>query len=331
MGHDTQDAMPEVPMQSAPILTITLNPAVDLSSAVDHVRPGPKLRCAAPQFDPGGGGINVSRAVQILGGKSAAFVALGGVMGRYLLDLLAREGVKALPFDILGETRQSIAITDGASGEQFRFVMPGPVWETALCDAALLAVEKAIEPNALIVLSGSQPPGVPVDFAAQLAEVARKAGARLFVDTSGAPLAALAQAALRPFVLRMDDAEAVELAGRTLPDRRDAGLFAQELLDNGAAGMVIIAHGADGSTLASKQGLWHAALPVQNVVSAVGAGDSFVAGFALGLAREMAPPEALKFGTACAAAAVLTPATELCRPDDVEAALQACTLTQITL
>lgn len=318
-------------MQTVPILTITLNPAVDLSSAVDHVRAGPKLRCATPQFDPGGGGINVSRAVRILGGESTAFVAVGGAMGAFLLELLASENVPALPFDIPGETRQSIAITDSGRGDQFRFVMPGPKWDAGLFEEALSAIEAALTPDALVVLSGSQPPGVSPDFAARLAGVVDKAGGRLFVDTSGAPLAAIAQAALRPFVLRMDDAEADELAGRELAGRRNTAQFAQELLKCGAAQNVIIARGADGSTLANDQGIWHAALPIQNVVSAVGAGDSFVAGFALGIAREMGAPEALRYGTACAAAAMLTPATELCRPGDVKIAFSACTLDQITL
>lgn len=317
-------------MQPAPILTITLNPAVDLSSAVDHVRAGPKLRCETPQFDPGGGGINVSRAVQILGGESTAFVAKGGAMGVFLLELLAGEGVAVQPFDAPGDTRQSIAITDGSNGAQFRFVMPGPQWGANHCAAVLDAIKVALKPNGLIVLSGSQPPGVTADFPAQLAHLAAAKGGRLFVDTSGAPLAHIAQAGLRPFALRMDDTEAEELAGRALPDRRDTALFANDLLARGAAEHVIIARGADGSTLASDQGVWHAAHPVENALSAVGAGDSFVAGFTLEIARELAPPEALRFGTACAAAAMLTPATELCRLKDVQAALKACTLEQLT-
>ena len=108
------------------ILTITLNPTVDLSTAADHVHPGPKLRCDAPRADPGGGGINVSRAIRHLGGDSRAFLAVGGATGEWLKVLLDAEGTRFEGFQIDGETRQSLAVTDRSTGLQYRFVMPGP-------------------------------------------------------------------------------------------------------------------------------------------------------------------------------------------------------------
>ena len=82
------------------ILTITLNPALDMSSAVAAVVPGDKLRCDAPVFDPGGGGINVARAVRLLGGSARAFVAVGGYRGEQLCDLLRVEGVPLVAFAV---------------------------------------------------------------------------------------------------------------------------------------------------------------------------------------------------------------------------------------
>ena len=152
------------------IITITLNPTVDVSTAVDHVQPGPKLRCDAPGFDPGGGGINVSRAIRHLGGDSLAFVALGGVTGQRLQTLLNAEQVRFASFMAPGETRQSLAVTDRSTRSQFRFVMPGPEWTPNLVSDVLYAIENNVAANGIVVISGSTPPGVPVDFIARLSK-----------------------------------------------------------------------------------------------------------------------------------------------------------------
>ena len=119
-------------------------------------------------------------------------------------------------------------------------------------------------------------------------------------------------------VLRMDDAEAEGLAGRPLPARKDTADFASSLVQAGAAQSVIVARGADGNIVACPEGRWHAEAPPVPVISKVGAGDSFVAGYTLAVARGMAVADALALAAAAAAAACMTPATDLCRPEDVE-------------
>ena len=115
----------------APILTVTLNPALDLSTAADEVRPELKLRCEKPVVDPGGGGINVSRAIKHMGGQSTAMVALGGATGTRIADLLKADGLSLVRLTAPGETRQSLAVTDRSTGGQYRFVLPGPEWHKA--------------------------------------------------------------------------------------------------------------------------------------------------------------------------------------------------------
>ena len=176
-------------MAQAPILTVTLNPALDLTTSAPRVVPDDKLRCTAPRFDPGGGGINVSRAIRAMGGDSTALVALGGATGTRLAGLLADAGLPLLTLPAPGETRQSVTVDDQALGRQYRFVMPGPEWSDADVEAALQAAVDALRPDALLVLSGSNPPGVPAGFAARLAERLQGSGARLVVDTSGEALA----------------------------------------------------------------------------------------------------------------------------------------------
>lgn len=311
------------------ILTITLNPALDISTAVDRVRPGPKLRCDAPQADPGGGGINVSRAIRRLGGDSRAFVALGGATGERLASLMTGEGLRFELFPVEDETRQSVAVTDHATGEQYRFVMPGPTWSPAMVDDALSAIGVCVGQDTLVVVSGSNPPGVPEDFIARLAKRLSGTDTRVIADTSGAALQHLVNNPSNINVLRMDAGEAEGLAGRQMPTRVDSASFGGTLVRSGVAETVIIARGSDGSTLVTKRQAIHCARPITKVVSAVGAGDSFVGAFTLALSRAMDMSDALRRGTAAASAAVLTEATQLCTAEDAERLLPECELTVI--
>lgn len=313
-----------------PILTVTLNPALDLAAATRTVRPGIKLRCDAPQVDPGGGGINVSRAIAHLGGSSRALVALGGHTGARLAELLSAEGIDTIPLPAPGETRQSLTVNESESGDQYRFVLPGPPWGATDVETALTVAAEAGRAAGLIVISGSAPPGLPPEFPSLLAARLEGSGARLILDTSGPALAHLAAGtAPRPFILRMDSHEAEGLAGAPLPTRTDTARFAAGLVAGGAADRVIVARGADGSVLAMPEGCWHAMAADVPVVSKVGAGDSFVAGCTLALARGQSAPEALQIGAATASAAVMTPATDLCRREDAEALIPACSLTAL--
>ncbi|MBV0910990.1 1-phosphofructokinase family hexose kinase [Anianabacter salinae] len=298
------------------IVTITLNPTVDFSTSAPRVYPEEKLRCSEPQIDPGGGGINVARAVRLLGGQATALVAIGGAAGAQLLQLLALEGVPTVAFQGPGETRQSTSVIDETSGEQYRFVMPGPIWTEEDVQRGLRSIDQAAGEDTYVVLSGSQPPGVAKDFPSILSSHVEGRGARLIVDTSGPALHHLAAEPHEAIsVLRMDGAEAEELAGRVLPERTDTADFARGLVDRGVARTVIVARGADGSVMTTSGESWHAVgAPVQ-VVSKVGAGDSFVGAYTLWSARGASPEDCLRAGVAAASAAVASEATRLCDPE----------------
>ncbi len=298
------------------ILTVTLNPTVDLATQVPEVVPELKLRCSQPQVDPGGGGINVSRAIRLLGGRSTALVAIGGARRARLLELLTEEGIATVGFQGPGETRLSLSVTDLASKGQFRFVMPGPEWSERDVKRALDTLDQATGSDTLVVLSGSQPPGVAKTFPAILGAHIHGRAARVIVDTSGQALRALVEQPSDPIhVLRMDGEEAEELAGHPLPAVTDTAGFARGLVARGVAHVVIVARGADGSVLVSDAGGWHAvstrAVPV---VSKVGAGDSFVGALTMAMARGDSLPDSLALGVAAASAAVMSDGTRLCDP-----------------
>lgn len=309
------------------ILTITLNPALDTATETARVVPELKLRCSEPRVDPGGGGINVARAIRHLGGQATALVATAGYNGQKLLYFLALEGIPTVAVPGPGETRSSVAVTDKETGEQYRFVLPGPPWDANHVDMALGVAQGNASPGGFVVLSGSQPPGVPVDFEEQLTERLRHIGARLIVDTSGAPLRHLVEnPKTPPFLLRSDDDEAEGLAGRKLATPADTAAYSRELIARGVAENVIFARGAEGSVLTTPEGSWLATAAKVKVVSKVGAGDSYVGGFTWALARGETIQEAARVGAAAASAAVTTEATQLCTKEDVERLLPECKL-----
>ncbi len=311
--------------ETAPILTLTLNPALDMATEVAHIVPGQKLRCSDPLLDPGGGGLNVSRAIRALGGDSLALVALGGLTGDRLAGLIRAAGVTFLSILGPGETRQSLTVTETTTGIQYRFMLPGPVWGEAERNRVFTLLRATARPGGLSVISGSQPPGVPADFPGQLA--VSMPGSRVVLDTSGT---ALTEAVHNPIpdlsVLRMDGEEAEGLAGRALHGREDTAAFAQSLVLRGVAHRVIVARGADGNVLADADSRIFAHAAKVKVRSTVGAGDSFVAAFVLAMSRGQSNAEALSLGSAAAAAAVMTDATQLCRPEDVMRLLPECSV-----
>ncbi len=309
-----------------PILTVTLNPALDLAGTVPHVVAGPKLRVAGLSVEPGGGGINVARVIHRLEGSVLALAALAGPAGARIAALMRDEDCMLQVIDAPGDTRESLSITDESDGQQYRFVLPGPDWDDIAAAAALDRIVAAAPPGGWVVLSGSLPPGVPADFPQRLAWALAPGGARLVVDTSGAALAQLVErpdATSCPAVLRMDLAES-EAVGGPLPTPADSLKLAGAMVARGVAGIVVLARGAEGSVLAARDLRLHAIPPRVPVDSPVGAGDSFTAAFTLALARGGSPAEALRQGTAAAAAAVGTPATELCHAADVARLAPRC-------
>ena len=312
-----------------PILTITLNPALDLASHAAKVEPGPKIRCSSPKADPGGGGINVSRAIRILGGKSIALAALGGANGNNVARLLAAEGIECQRFEIAGETRQSFSVTDDTTGEQYRFVTPGPTWAKVDQTRLLSEVGKNLSGQDIVVLSGSTPAGVATDFPFHLQSLVSSKGAQLAADLSGE---ALKQAVSSPkglWMLRMDQSEAEAVADKPLPSHDSVSEFGATLVDRDVARIIVIGLGAQGSVMITPQTRHHARCDVPTVRSRVGAGDSLMGAMILAFARGDTPAQALTFGVAAASAAVLTEATELCRRADVERLLSNCVLTSL--
>lgn len=299
------------------ILTVTLNPALDLTTDVGKVESGYKLRCGPARFDPGGGGVNVSRAIAKLGGRSTPFVAIGGPTGDMLKSLLEGEGIDVRWFPVDGLTRQSVVVNERSSGRQFRFVLPGPDWSGAQAARLLEALETALadprERIRYVVASGSLPPGLPDDFYNRIGEMADRTGARFVLDTSGRMMDAAARDAQHPpYAWIMDQREAEYLAGGALPDLDALERFGLELKARKLAQIVVLTFGEGGAVALSETETLRVTPPKVEVNSKVGAGDSFVGGLVFKLARGASLREACAYAVAAASSSVTSPATELC-------------------
>jgi len=298
------------------VVTLTMNPCIDESTSVRHVLADRKLRCGEPSREPGGGGINVARALHRLGGSTLAIYPAGGPAGDLLASLLEREGVPQLPLPIAAWTRENVNILEEETGRQFRFVFPGPRLAAPDAEACLRALD-SLEPGPdWIVASGSLPPGVPVDFYAGVARSARRLSSRFALDASGEALAraldegvSLIKPSLREFqqLTGLDDAEESHLAKE-----------AAKLIAAGRCEAIVLSLGMAGALAVRAEGVERVVSPTVPVRSTVGAGDTLLAGIVLRLQQGRTFSEAVRFGVAAAAATVMRPGTDLCRPEDAE-------------
>ena len=297
------------------IVTLTPNPAVDISTSVEKIVPVNKLRCTSQLRDPGGGGINVARVVKRLGGDVVAIYPIGGATGDLLRRLVERENVPSQTSTIAQETREDFSVTEISSGQQYRFVLPGPQLNEAEWRECLDLVAK-IEPfPRFLVGSGSLPPGVPNDFYARVSRIARQRGAKMILDTSGAPLAAAVAEGVD--IIKPNLRELAELAGMQLSDSEQWKEAARRLVMAGRVAIVALTLGHRGAVLVTRNDILHAPPIPITPVSTVGAGDSFLGSMIWRLAGSGDLRDAFRYAVAAGAAALLNPGTELCRPEDV--------------
>ena len=297
------------------IATVTINPAIDIFVNVGQVESTTKMRCSSPKRDPGGGGINVARVAHRLGGDVMAIYPTGGAIGKLLQRLVEREGIASLVTQSHVETRENFTAFERESGKQFRFVVPGSTLYSAEWEAVLDKLANLTDRPQFVVASGSVPPGVPDDFFARVARIAKVLGARCVIDTSGAALqGALAEgvALLKPNLVELSD-----LVGMPLDNDSDRIAACRKLVAGGRAQMVALTLGADGALLVTAEYAWRAQPMAIEAVSTVGAGDSFLGGLVASLAGGKAPQDAFRVAVAAASAAVMSPGTELCRAEDV--------------
>ncbi len=297
----------------ARIVTLTLNPSVDVYGKIESIKPWLKLRCHHVQRDPGGGGINVARAIRHLGGDALAVYLAGGPTGDQLQQLLKGETLEGLRVNTAFCTRESFVIVETGSGLEYRYVLPGrEIQESEWKEC--LDILKGLQPAPdYIAASGSLPDGAPVDFYARVARMARNMGARLALDTSGDSLKAALQE--KVFLLKPNRRELADLMGGC-EGIEEMEELAGQIVRKGECEVLALTLGEDGAFLAWEGGELRVKTPEVKVSSSVGAGDSFMGGFLLKVSQGAHLTDAFRFGVAAGTAALLTPGTGLCRLED---------------
>ena len=304
--------MAEIP--STEIITLTINPAVDVSTSVKKMVPFTKMRCAQAHRDPGGGGINVARVLKRLGIDATAVYPAGGSTGQLLATLVEREAVRSIVIPALNDTREDITIFDETTGEQFRLVFPGAPLSDVEWQECLGSIARIKPPPAFVIASGSLPAGVPHDFYGRVAQ-ASKAHSKIIVDTSGPFLKAALEAGV--YLIKPNLREFQELAGTTSSDEATLVEAGRRLFDRYRIEVIALSMGPDGALLVTRDMAMRAnGLPVE-AVSVSGAGDSFLGAMLWSLVKGDSLEIALRYGVAGGSAALLNPGTELCRPEDV--------------
>jgi 6-phosphofructokinase 2 len=295
------------------ILTLALNPAIDVSSDADQVRSMHKVRTFNETYDPGGGGINVGRVIAELGGDVEVLYLGGGVTGALLEELLARDKIRRQLIKIAGNTRISFTVHEQKTGLEYRFVATGPTLQNEELEACLDAVRAG--DFRYFVASGSLPLGAPLDTLARIAEIVAGKGARFILDSSGAGLRTTLEHS-KVFLMKPSLSELEGLVGHPL-DEAAARAAAIDLVQRGKAEIVALTMGADGVLLATKDGVSRMPALKVEARSSVGAGDSFLGALTVALSEGRTPEDALAFGVAAGAAAVLKPGTKLCKRENV--------------
>jgi 6-phosphofructokinase 2 len=308
------------------ITTLTLNPTIDLACEATTVQPVRKVRTFKERQDPGGGGVNVSRVVQELGGTTRAVILAGGVTGRLLEELLDQAGVQRSTVPIAGRTRISQTVLDQSSKLEYRFVPEGPAVSEAEWQAALTSID-TMDPGWLVA-SGSLPGGVPQDFYARAARSASRRGLRFVLDASGEALRqAMAGGGID--LVKPSLGEFEGLAGCGLREKGALEQAACEIIRSGRVKLLAVTLGQDGALLASEEGVLRLPALQVEVRGAVGAGDSFLAAMTMALAQGREPRDAFAWGVAAGAAAVSNPGTAHPGQAEVRALRQRITQVQM--
>ncbi len=298
------------------LTTLTLNPALDTVTSIDHVTPTHKMRCGPTQSHPGGGGVNVARVAHRLGVDVHAVVLAGGLTGQRLRDMLGHEGIHTLYAPCESETRTALTVRETATGLDYRFTLPmAPVTE-AECQGAIRQFKRQAQGQAFAVASGSLPAGAPPDAYADLARWARAGAVKLVLDSSGDALAHGLEAGV--YVFKPSLRELSAWAGETLTNPVQWRAAARRCIAKGQAHAVALTLGEQGADLILADRAWRAPALKVDPLTTVGAGDSFLGGLVTALIRDASWPEALRWAMASSAAALLSPGTALCQPSDVQ-------------
>ncbi len=301
-------------MKKYKIVTLTVNPALDKSAHFSGLVPEHKIRCQAPLYDAGGGGINVSKAVSRLGGTSLAVIASGGPSGEMIKEILNKELIPFHSIETKNWTRESFVAVDDNTNSQYRFNFPG----TSITDAEKNKITQAVEEleSDFLVISGSLREGLPVNFYQEIAEIAKKSNTKLIVDTAGEEFKKVLETGV--YLIKPNVGELAKLIGVERLEMEEVNHAAKQIIEKGGAEIVVVSLGPQGAVLVTKDSCDYVPAPNVAKKSTVGAGDSMVGGMVWALSQNKNLKEVIRWGVACGSAATMNEGTQLFKLEDAK-------------
>ncbi len=301
------------------IITITFSPSIDKSVTILQITPDIKMHCSNLINEPGGGGINVARVIDRLGGAVAAVFPSGGYTGMRFKELLKEENVHFVNIETKNETRENLVVFDKSTNQEFRFGMPSNTIFEEEIDGILSAIENQNNID-FIIVSGSLPASIPLSIFGKIAAIAKSKNAKLIVDTSGKALKQAVNEGV--YLLKPNREELGKLLKNEDLKIEDIEVAARTLIQKKQCEIIVVSLGENGAMLVSKNEVHLIKPPTVKVKNTVGAGDSMVAGIVFGLSKNLSLHECLQYGIACGTATTMKIGSSLCEKIEVQKLLK---------
>ncbi len=305
-------------MKKHQIITLTINPSLDKSTHFSGLVAEQKMRCEIPQYDAGGGGINVSKAISKLGGSSLCVFTSGGSSGEMLEEIIRKSGIESQVLKTKNWTRENFIAVDETTESQYRFGFPGNELSKTEIET-LFATIKDFQTDYLVI-SGSLNEGLPTNFYSKIAQIAKASGVKVIADTSGEALQKVLETGV--YLVKPNIGELAKLIGVERLELSDVEKAAKKLIEKGSAEIIVVSLGAEGAILVTKDTTEFVAAPKAEKKSTVGAGDSMVGGMVWALSQNKTLREVIQIGVCCGTAATMNEGTQLFKVEDVKRLFQ---------
>lgn len=305
-------------MKTHSIITLTINPSLDKSTHFSGLIPEKKIRCEKPRYDAGGGGINVSKAIDKLGGSSLCVFTSGGSTGELLEELVANEGIETSVLKTKSWTRENFIAFDNDTKAQYRFGFPGNAFSEEEKQSILSTISDL--KTTYLVISGSLNEGLEPNFYQKIIEITKKSDVKVIVDTSDEALEKVVETGV--YLIKPNIGELAKLIGVERLELPEVEQAAKDLIAKGSAEIVVVSLGGDGAILVTKDETHLVKAPKVEKKSTVGAGDSMVGGMVWALSQNKTLKEVIQLGVCCGTAATMNEGTQLFKKDDVERLLR---------
>lgn len=308
------------------ILTITLNPAVDISYRLDRLAINTINRVDGVTKTAGGKGLNVARVLRLLDEEVAASGFLGGSLGEFISSEVEALGVHNYFIPISGETRNCIAIIH--ADKQTEILESGPTISDSEAQSFLAAFTDHIQRVKYVTISGSLPKGLPNDFYVQLLKLACHNQTPVLLDVNGPALSVVLDSQYKPFLIKPNAEEFADVLGTKSVDKQQiiTAIKSKRFTD---IPLVVVTLGKSGAIVKCKENVYDVNAPSIKTVNSVGSGDAVIAGFASGLSKGLEQEALIKYGLAMGVLNAMEVKTGHINPEKVDAMIDKMSVEKI--